>query len=61
MFFFNVQKKEEKEEEIKRKKDEEEKEVLRQKRKFNYLMSQTEAFASFFLNKKRKVEDKIDI
>lgn len=51
------QKKEEKEEEIKRKKDEEEKEVLRQKRKFNYLMSQTEAFTSFFLNKKRKVDE----
>ena len=50
------QRKEEKEEEIKRKKDEEEKETLRQKRKFNYLMSQTEAFASFFLNKKRKVD-----
>lgn len=49
-------KKEEKEEEIKRKKDEEEKECLRQKRKFNYLMSQTEAFASFFLNKKRRVD-----
>ncbi|XP_077301415.1 uncharacterized protein LOC143921992 [Arctopsyche grandis] len=53
------QKKEEKEEEIKRKKEEEEKECLRQKRKFNYLMSQTEAFASFFLNKKRKVEDEV--
>ncbi|KAM0680389.1 putative DNA helicase ino80 [Glugoides intestinalis] len=51
------QKKEEKEEEMKRKRDEEEKEELRQKRKFNYLMSQTEAFTSFFLNKKSKVEE----
>lgn len=58
------QKKEEKEEEQKKKKEEEEKEELRQKRKFNYLMSQTEAFASFFLNKRRKVgseEDEDDI
>lgn len=47
------QRKEEKDEEIKRRKDEEEKEALKQKRKFNYLMSQTEAFTSFFLNKKR--------
>lgn len=53
-------KKEEKEEEVKKKREEEEKEELRQKRKFNYLMSQTEAFASFFLNKKRKVEDLAD-
>lgn len=50
-------KKEEKEEEQKRRREEEEKEDLRQKRKFNYLMSQTEAFASFFLNKKRKIDD----
>lgn len=49
--------KEEKEEENKKKKEEEQKEELRQKRKLNYLMSQTEAFASFFLNKKRKVEE----
>lgn len=48
------QRKEEKEEEIKRKKEDEEREALRQKRKFNYLMSQTEAFASFFLNKRKK-------
>lgn len=54
-------KKEEKEEEIRRKKEEEEQEALRQKRKFNYLMSQTEAFSSFFLNKKRKIEDNEDI
>lgn len=51
------QRREEREEEIKRKKEDEEREALRQKRKFNYLMSQTEAFASFFLNKRKKEND----
>lgn len=54
------QKREEREEEIKKKKEDEEREALRQKRKFNYLMSQTEAFASFFLNKRRKEEDPVE-
>lgn len=49
-------KKEEREEEARRKREEETKEEMRQKRKFNYLMSQTEAFANFFLNKKRRIE-----
>lgn len=44
-------KKEEKEVELKKKKEEEEKEELRQKRKFAYLMSQTEAFTNFFVKK----------
>lgn len=40
--------------EIKKRNEEVLKEELRQKRKFNYLMSQTEAFASFFLNKQAR-------
>lgn len=39
------------EKEIQKKNEEALREELRQKRKFNYLMSQTEAFASFFLNR----------
>lgn len=50
-------KKEEKKEGARKKREEEVKEELRQKRKFNYLMSQTEAFANFFLNKKRRVDE----
>lgn len=56
----NKQKREEREEELKKKKEEEEREELRQKRKFNYLMSQTEAFASFFLNKRVKIDGSED-
>lgn len=50
-----AKKKEEAEREVQRKIDEQEKEELRQRRKFNYLMSQTEAFASFFLNRQKTV------
>lgn len=52
--------KEEREEGARKKREEEAREELRQKRKFNYLMSQTEAFANFFLSKKRRVEDAND-
>ncbi|KAI4293178.1 chromatin-remodeling ATPase INO80 [Pancytospora philotis] len=47
-------KKEDAEMEIRKRNDEVEREEMRQKRKFNYLMSQTEAFASFFLNRQKK-------
>lgn len=50
-------KKEDAEKEIKKKNEDARKEELRQKRKFNYLMSQTEAFASFFLNRQNKEKD----
>jgi len=57
----NKQKREEREEEQKKKKEDEQREELRQKRKFNYLMSQTEAFAGFLLNKRLKINDGDDI
>lgn len=53
-------KKEDAEMEIKRKNDDAEKEEMRQKRKFNYLMSQTEAFASFFMNRQKDGTDGSD-
>lgn len=43
--------------ELKKKNEIAMKEELRQQRKFNYLMSQTEAFASFFLNRHRESAD----
>lgn len=55
--------KEDAENEQKKKEEQQQKEEMRQRRKFNYLMSQTEAFASFFLNRRScndNLEDKID-
>ena len=52
----DTRKREEVERETQRRIAEQEREELRQQHKFNYLMSQTEAFASFFLNRQSHTE-----
>lgn len=50
-------KREDAENEMRKKNDAAQKEELLQQRKFNYLMSQTEAFANFFLNKQNRKDE----
>lgn len=49
--------KEDAEKEMQKKNDAAVKEELLQQRKFNYLMSQTEAFSNFFLNRQNRMQD----